>query len=155
MKKLLYILLQCTWGFLQTLLGFVIFLLHINCCHFVFHGAVVTKWHGKSSVSLGLFVFITNEPYFAEKFEGEISKEVLSERLLVHEYGHTIQSLILGPLYLLVMGIPSTLWGFLPNPAKKRKEEKISYFSFFTEKWANNLGEKVTGKESMGNLLID
>ena len=39
--------------------------------------------------------------------------------------------------------------------AKKRKEEKISYFSFFTEKWANNLGEKVTGKESMGNLLID
>ena len=74
---------------------------------------------------------------------------------MVHEYGHTIQSLILGPLYLLVMGIPSTLWGFLPNPAKKRKEEKISYFSFFTEKWANNLGEKVTGKESMGNLIID
>ena len=53
------------------------------------------------------------------------------------------------------MGIPSTLWGFLPNLAKKRKEEKISYFSFFTEKWANNLGEKATGKESLGNLLID
>lgn len=155
MKKILYILLQCTWGFFQTLLGFIIFLLHISCSHFIFHGAVVTKWHGRSSVSLGLFVFITNEPFFAEKFEGKISKEVLSERLLVHEYGHTIQSLILGPLYLLIMGIPSTLWGFLPNLAKKRKEQKISYFSFFTEKWANYLGEKVTDKESMGNLLID
>ena len=153
MKKFLYILLQCTWGFLQTLLGFVLFLLHINCCHFVYHGAVVTKWHGKSSVSLGLFVFITNEPYFAEKFEGEISKEELSARLLVHEYGHTIQSLILGPLYLLVMGIPSTLWGFLPYYQNKRNKG-VSYFSFFTEKFANYLGEKVTKEKSMEDAII-
>ena len=70
-------------------------------------------------------------------------------------YGHTLQSLILGPLYLIVIGIPSTLWGFLPNLHKKRKDEQISYFSFFTEGWANRLGEKVTGEKSMGNLVID
>ena len=81
--------------------------------------------------------------------------EELSARLLVHEYGHTIQSLMLGPLYLIVIGIPSTLWGFLPNLNRKRKEEQISYFSFFTEKWANILGEKVTGQKSMENLVID
>ena len=75
--------------------------------------------------------------------------------LLVHEYGHTIQSLILGPLYLIVIGIPSALWGFLPNLHKKRKDDQISYFSFFTEGWANRLGEKVTGERSMGNLVID
>ena len=32
----------------------------------------------------------------------------------INEDDHTIQSLIFGPLYLIVMGIPSTLWGFLP-----------------------------------------
>ena len=73
----------------------------------------------------------------------------------MHEYVHTIQSLILGPLYLIVIGIPSTLWGFLPNLHKKRKDDQISYFSFFTEDWANRLGEKVTGERSMGNLVID
>ena len=81
--------------------------------------------------------------------------EELAQRLLVHEYGHTIQSLLLGPLYFIIIGIPSTLWGFLPLLAKKRKEEGLSYFSFFTEKWANGLGEKVTGQKSMENLVID
>lgn len=79
----------------------------------------------------------------------------LSQRLLVHEYGHTIQSLILGPFYLIVIGIPSTLWGFLPFLNEKRKNEGLSYFSFYTEKWANCLGEKVTGEKSMENLIID
>ncbi len=102
-----------------------------------------------------MFVFVTDSPYFAEKFKDEIPLDELNSRLLVHEYGHTVQSLILGPLYLIIMGIPSTLWGFLPNLARKRREQGISYFSFFTEKWANYLGEKVTKKPSMGDFLID
>ncbi len=36
-----------------------------------------------------------------------------------------------------------------------RKEQQISYFSFFTEKWANSLGEKVTKEKSMEQLVID
>ena len=92
--------------------------------------------------------------YYPQK-QGRKKQYELLKRLLVHEYGHTLQSLILGPLYLIVIGIPSTLWGFLPNLHKKRKDEQISYFSFFTEGWANRLGEKVTGEKSMGNLVID
>jgi len=45
--------------------------------------------------------------------------------------------------------------GFIPSLNKKRKNEEISYFSFFTEKWANYLGERVTGQKSMENLVID
>ncbi len=155
MKVLLYRILQCTWGILQTTLGLIVFLLHIKDEHFCFHGAIITRWKSKSSVSLGMFVFVTDDPYFYDKLKGDYSKEELSSRLLTHEYGHTIQSLILGPLYLLVMGIPSTLWGFLPSCNKKRKEQKVSYFSFFTESWANALGKKVTGLKSMENLIID
>lgn len=155
MKIFLYRIWQCTWGALQTLLGLAVFLMHAGDKHFGCHGAVVTVWEGKSSVSLGMFVFITAEPYFAEKFAGQMSAEELSRRLLVHEYGHTVQSLLLGPFYLLGIGIPSTLWGFLPGPGRKRREERISYFAFFTEKWANSLGEWATGENSMGELVID
>lgn len=155
MKKILYFLWQCTWGFLQTLLGFFVFLCHIKDDHYFYHGAVITEWQPKSSVSLGLFVFITKEPYFYEKLKDEYNMNELATRLRVHEYGHTIQSLILGPLYLIIIGIPSTLWGFLPDLNKKRSEEKQSYFSFFTEKWANCLGEKVTKEKSMEYLVID
>ena len=38
---------------------------------------------------------------------------------------------------------------------RKRKEAQISYFSFFTERWANALGERVTGTRSMEQLVID
>lgn len=52
-----------------------------------------------------------------------------------------------------MIGIPSTLWGFLGS--KKRRDEQVPYGAFFTEKWANHLGEQVTGKESIGNLVLD
>ncbi len=154
MRKSLYVIFQCTWGILQTVLGLVNFLVNIKCPHFRYHGALITKWKNKSSVSLGMFVFVTDEPFFCDKLT-EYSKEELSSRLLVHEYGHTIQSLILGPLYLIVIGIPSTLWGFLEPLNKMRKEKQISYFSFFTESWANTLGELVTKEKSMEKLVID
>ena len=48
----------------------------------------------------GAFIFIDTGA------EGEEYKKTVS----VHEYGHTIQSLILGPLYLFVVGIPSFVW---------------------------------------------
>lgn len=140
---------------MQTLLGFLHFLLFIREKHSFFHGAVVTEWKLKSSVSLGLFVFVTKEPYFYEKLKHRFTLEDMVSRLLVHEYGHTIQSLLLGPLYLILIGIPSTLWGFLPACAKKRKKHRLSYFSFFTERWANSLGEKATHKPSMEQMIID
>ena len=153
MRSFLYKVIQCTWGILQTLLGFIVFLIHIKSKHFWYHGAVITLWKPKTSVSLGLFVFVTSEPFFAKKYEGQFSVDELSSRLLVHEYGHTIQSLILGPLYLIVIGIPSSLWGAFGG--KKRKREQLPYCSFFTEKWANSLGEKVTGKKSIDNLVLE
>ncbi len=151
--KFLYIFWQWTFGILQSLLGFIIFLFTSKSERFWFHGALVVVWNKKSSLSLGGFIFITKDPYFYEKLKDNYTKEQLFRRLLVHEYGHTVQSLFLGFLYLPVMGIPSTVWGFCFG--KKRREQNISYFSFFTEKWANRLGEKVTKEQSMENLIID
>ena len=91
-------------------------------------------------------------PFFTEKYKYEYTQEELARKLLVHEYGHTIQSLILGPLYLIMIGIPSTLWGFLF--AKKRYEKQIPYCAFFTENWANKCGEYVTNEESIGEMIL-
>ena len=148
-----YILLQCTWGILQTFLGFIVFLINIKNKHYFYNGAIVTVREAPSSVSLGMFVFVTSNSMKDKRIENKIPDEELRDRLMVHEYGHTIQSLIFGPLYLIVMGIPSTLWGFLPS-CQKRREKGVSYFSFFTEKFAKYLGEKVTKEKSMENAVI-
>ena len=155
MRKALYVFWQCTWGILQTLLGLIHFLVYLRCPHFWYHGAVVTQWSNKASVSLGLFVFVTDDLPYYDRVKDQMTRPELARRLLVHEYGHTIQSLLLGPLYLLVIGVPSTVWGFWPALAKKRRDEQLSYFAFFTESWANTLGERVTGTPSMGQLVID
>ena len=57
-------------------------------------------------------------------------------RTEAHEWGHSLQSRILGPLYLLVIGLPSLVWAAWWNEGRG-----VSYYSFYTEKWADKLGE--------------
>ncbi|NUO08872.1 MAG: VCBS repeat-containing protein [Candidatus Brocadia sp.] len=45
-----------------------------------------------------------------------------------HEFGHTWQSRLLGPLYLLIIGIPS---------AASAASDPASHSNFYTEKWAD------------------
>lgn len=52
-------------------------------------------------------------------------------KLLEHELGHTKQSKRLGPLYLLVVGLPSALHCAF--------HKCKNYYHFYTEKWANRL----------------
>lgn len=135
--RFLYWLLQLTWGILQNLLGLFLWLILtvLKPCRkrFVYHGAFVSQWRLKFSMGLGLFIFYGHEgaPDAAE--------------VLVHEYGHTIQSVILGPLFVLVIGIPSLCWAFLPCFVRMRKKRNIYYLDAYCESWANRLGEAVTG----------
>ena len=151
MKRRLYLFVQCPWGLLQTAAGAVVFLRYRRRPHSRFHGAVVTVWPLWSSLSLGAFIFLTDKP--PRDRGGQIPDREVSRRLLVHEYGHTVQSLILGPLYLPVVGLPSLLWAQLPLCQKKWRGN-VSYFSFFTEKSANFLGEKAAKEPSMGSAII-
>lgn len=80
MKNFLYLIVQCTWGILQSLLGLINFLLHIRDRHYFYHGAVITEWNDKSSVSLGMFVFVTKEPYFSYNNSDYLKK--------ARKYGH-------------------------------------------------------------------
>lgn len=132
MKEIGYGILQILWGFPQTLVGFAVFLCNMKAPHYRYHGAVVTEWKNSTGLSLGMFLYVP---------EGKKGKD-----FLVHEYGHTIQSLALGPLYLVVIGIPSVLWCNLQCFAKLRRRRGISYQNLYTERWANRWGEKTTGE---------
>lgn len=84
----------------------------------------------KGAVSLGVF-----RVYKAEYY-GNTSQFVKLKRM--HEKGHRQQSKWLGPLYLIVIGIPSLIWATLHSFCKK--VSKIDYYRFYTEKWADRLG---------------
>ncbi len=135
MRRFLFTLIQLTWGLPQTIAGFIMFLYwrRRGAVSRVYHGAVVTEWTASGGISLGLFVFVS----------GKARPDVT-----VHEYGHCIQSLMLGPLYLLAVGVPSYLWANLPALRKMRRETGRSYYSVYPENWANRLGEWAT-KESV------
>ncbi|MEW8027223.1 MAG: hypothetical protein AB2792_18805 [Candidatus Thiodiazotropha sp.] len=58
--------------------------------------------------------------------------------LLCHEYGHYRQSLLLGPLYLPLIGLPSISWAIVK---KAGFFERIPYRAFPTERWADRLAQ--------------
>lgn len=129
MKKFFYRLAQWTWGLPQTLAGFAAFLIYRKQPHREYRSAIVTRWNRRGSVALGMYIFLSRDA---------------AQDVLVHEYGHTIQSLILGPLFLILVGLPSLLWAELPMLQKRRRAKRRSYYAFYTERWANSLAAGVT-----------
>ena len=136
MKKFLFFLLQCTWGLPQTLLGFIIFLKYRKCPHKFYRGAIDTQWSARGGMSLGLFIFTPPEDH------------PNSQKVRVHEYGHCFQSILLGPLYLLVIGLVSICWARIGYFVRLRKEKNIPYVACYTESWASKWGELFTGEEA-------
>lgn len=72
-----------------------------------------------------------------------------------HERGHRVQSRILGPLYLILVGIPS-LFRNLSFRRKQRNQGKYSFYKLvkwyyhgYPENWADKLGN-VSGRKING-----
>ena len=147
MKRVLAVIWQFTWGIIQSLCGLVLFLLNINKKHYWYRNAVVTEWYHEGSVSLGLFLFVEVSKRTLGKSIRDLGEERTTRYIIMHEYGHSIQSMILVPLYMFVIGIPSLIWCNVPYFNKYRKKRGKSYYSFYTEKWANSLSRKMTGEE--------
>ena len=105
-------------------------------------------------VGLVILLFITGEAkhkfnginyYFYDPFPGGISlgNYIITgsnwSETIKHEYGHSIQSRMLGPLYLFVIGIPSLIWAtYFKNTTKYNSKQ---YYKFYSEKWADKLGK--------------
>ena len=132
MKKTLEVLLYL-WQLPQNLLGIV--LLAIYGWHYSFelkgnnHRAASSWVHlskrMRGGISLGRYIILSD----------------LYERDPVawyHERGHSIQSMMLGPLYLLIIGLPSLLHAAFYRYDQANPNR---YYRFYTERWADKLGD--------------
>lgn len=84
----------------------------------------------RGAISLGIF------RVYAYKYLGNGARYV--ELVRKHEKeGHRKQSMMLGPLYLIVIGLPSLIWATLHSSVRRLRT--VDYYSFYTEKWADRL----------------
>ena len=128
--------LRCLWELPQNLLGFILFQIYsVDCCCMeVPYGdaRILYSERMRGGISLGRFIIL---PW---RYREAYGKGSYIEKTHQHKYGHTRQSLYLGWLYLIAIGLPSLVWAWLHSSFKCFSG--ISYYDFFTEKWADRLG---------------
>lgn len=120
------------WQILQLIIGYIFL---------IFHRGSITK-----KIRRDIRPYNTVTIYYSKKMNGGISLGpivVLNSKhnnryshVTDHEVGHSHQSMWLGPLYLLVIGIPSIAWAGIRRLGFFKKK---SYYSFYTERWANTI----------------
>ena len=98
------------WELPQNMLGVANLLLHAS--RGSDHGSLIRTQpdvhQGQSgAVSLGFFIFWSDTG--SERFRLDVGNKL-------HEYGHSVQSRMFGPFYLLVVGIPSVVQGSVCPP---------------------------------------
>lgn len=130
MKKIL----KYIWELPQNLLGLII-KKACKCEEWRVYndtGVTIYKWNKPGAMSLGNFIFV-------ESGTLELGSLWYKNNLIRHEYGHCLQSRKLGWLYLLIIGAPSFIWAQCFQ--KYREKKNKSYYDFYTERWANELGK--------------
>lgn len=127
--------LRYLWQLPQNLLGFVLFQIYsVGClCGKRPYNDVYILYSERmrGGISLGRYILL---PLRYMNY----NKGSYIEKTHKHEYGHTRQSLCLGWLYLIVIGLPSITWAWLHSTFKRFKS--VDYYSFYTEKSADKLG---------------
>ena len=126
---------QCIWELPQNLFGLLVFWIMKS------RGKIVTVEPDEyryfietpnTGVSLGWFVFWTPA--------GNRFSHLVND-CRMHEYGHAKQSVMLGPFYLLVVGIPSISRVLYSRWYRKKYNQSWkNYFNGFPENWADKLG---------------
>jgi len=126
MKKIFLEIVLWTWCLLG-MLGVVYYIVYRN--------KIIKKKEYK-----GISVYHVDTDLFGGVSAGKfifIGKNHFNERTIRHEYGHTIQTYIFGPLTLIVIALPSAIMFWI---SKFNKNFKKNYFKRFPENWADRLG---------------
>lgn len=133
--NLILLIMRCIWELPQNIIGIIIWLgiRHKITRVEIIHKRLFFNTHN-FGISLGSFVFWSNS---------NNAIVPIAHDNKVHEYGHTIQSLIFGPLYLILVGVPSIsriVYSFIYYGLNKTKW--ANYYKGYPENWADKLGIK-------------
>lgn len=139
---ILFWILQLTWGILMTFAGAVFSVIALVFLKGKPHKngySVIIEFGGNwGGLSLGAFTFC-----------GNYSKTDVSwySHTRMHEAGHSIQNIIFGPLFPLIIGIPSVCrWIHMRNMERKGMYiDPKWYESIWFEKDATSMGEFYIG----------
>ena len=119
------------WQLPQNLIGLLVLLFNLKKYEKITRDGITfyyVKHVNNCGVSLGNFIFLDSD-------------KSISAFALKHEYGHQLQSKKLGPLYLLIIGIPSAVSNLIYRLIKnKLSNPQKWYYSLPWEAWANKLG---------------
>ena len=122
-KTFLHIVFSIIWELPQNIFGSILYICYRRNQHTIEHNHVFI-YSPHFAVSLGSFIFWNKDNK-------------------AHEFGHARQSLLCGPLYLVIIGLPSVirkvysiyyLWRY--------KDSRLHYFNGYPENWADTLGKK-------------
>lgn len=129
-KGILLFLLSVTWCVLQTVIGAVLALVLLPQTRFQRYRGMIVAYHPYSfTFSLGTFAFVS---------EGAEHPRAVRGRL----YGHYVQSLIFGPLFLFVDCLPQLVVR-TPIIKRRRAERGVCPEDLFTDRQAARLQANV------------
>ena len=134
-NKTLYYILNFTWGIIMNIFGAV------GACVMLAQGKKPTR-HGGSimfttgsgwgGVSLGIFSFVCKEA---------------SKHTKDHEYGHSLQNAVYGPLFPFIVAIPSFIrYHYRDAQEKKGIKPTTGYDDIWFEGQATDWGTKTIDK---------
>ena len=132
MNKTDFYISNCTWGIIMTLIGAVVAAVMVCLGHKpTRHGGCFCFEVGKNwgAISLGLVI---------------VCSKGSDEHIKNHEFGHSVQNMYFGPLFIFLVAIPSFVrcqyynWIYTHRPEKAYKLP--DYESIWFERDATQLG---------------
>lgn len=133
MKKFKEILMYL-WQLPQNLIGLLLVWFYKPTRKHILENGVIVYYSSTfpGGISLGKYCIVRMYHY-----RKDINESLKRDTVRHEAIGHTQQSRWFGPLYLLVIGIPSITWAWLYGSVIK--ETPNGYFKFYTEKWADKI----------------
>lgn len=143
MKIFLRILTEI-WQFPQHIIAYVIILINCKSIKLMVSKDGISHYLVDhlfdNAISLGNYIFLDSNGNFSYK-------------TIKHELGHQKQSLMLGPLYLIVIGLPSIIGNIIDRIKHKyfnKYYDPDFYYKQPWEAWADKLGGVV--RKSINNV---
>ena len=134
LSKKTYVALSCTWGIIMTLIGSIAYVVLVVAGKKPIknkYGVAFMIGSGWGGLDIGPVAIVNENP---------------TERILNHEFGHSIQNCYFGPLFPFLIAIPSVIryWyrEYLVRSGKKKSWELPPYDSIWFEGDATRIGSE-------------
>lgn len=146
--RVLYYLLACTWGILLTLIGWLISLVMLFMKVFSNLDITFTKYYWVYKIETG--------PEYWGGFETGlmfVRDHKSTESLNQHEFGHTFQNTLFGPLFPILVGLPSIIRYWYQFIRERQGKANKAYDAIWFEDAATQCGIYAT--KYLSNLEVD